>query len=61
MTVVHVFTGETLPHDAAAGLAPQVLLYPPARRGDLLRAAGLATWSSSSTATRTTHLGMRRS
>ena len=40
MTAVHVFTGETLPHDAAAGLAPGALLYPPARRGDLLRAAG---------------------
>ena len=40
MTAVHVFTGETLPHDAAAGLVPRARLYPPARRGDLLRAAG---------------------
>ena len=40
MTAVHVFTGETLPRDAAAGLAPAALLYPPARRGDLLRSVG---------------------
>jgi hypothetical protein len=40
MTAVHVFTGETLRHDAAAGLVPGALLYPPARRGDLLRASG---------------------
>jgi hypothetical protein len=40
MTAIHVFTGETLPHDAAAKLAPKALLYPPARRGDLLRTAG---------------------
>jgi hypothetical protein len=40
MTAIHVFTGETLPHNAAAGLAPRALLYPPARRGDLPRVAG---------------------
>lgn len=40
MTAVHVFTGETLRRGAAAGLAPGALLYPPARRGDLLQAAG---------------------
>jgi hypothetical protein len=39
MTAVHVFTGATLPRDAAAGLAPGAVLYPPARRGDL---AGVA-------------------
>lgn len=40
MTAVHVFTGETLRHDTAAGLVPGALLYPPARRGDLLRVSG---------------------
>jgi hypothetical protein len=40
MIAVHVFTGETLPRDAAAGLAPGALLYPPARQGDLLGVAG---------------------
>ena len=37
---VHVFTGETMRQETAAGLAPGALLYPPARRGDLLAVAG---------------------
>src|SRR6185312_11179363 len=40
MSVVHVFAGETLQRDAAAGLVPQALLHPPTRRGDLLGVAG---------------------
>jgi hypothetical protein len=40
MKAVHVFAGETLPVDVAAGLVPGVLRHPPARRGDLLGVAG---------------------
>jgi hypothetical protein len=40
MSPVHVFAGETLQRDAAAGFVPQALLHPPARRGDLLGVAG---------------------
>jgi hypothetical protein len=40
MSAVHVFAGETVQSDAVAGLVPQVLLHPPARRGDLLGVAG---------------------
>jgi hypothetical protein len=35
MTVVHVFTGSTLPCNQAAEIASGALLYPPAHRGDL--------------------------
>jgi len=37
---IHVFTGETMPHELSASLAPQAALYPPAGQGDLLRVAG---------------------
>jgi hypothetical protein len=40
MRTVHVFAGQTLQPDSAAGLVPGVLLHPPARRGDLLGVAG---------------------
>jgi hypothetical protein len=35
-----VFAGETLQRGVAAELIPEVLLHPPARRGDLLGVAG---------------------
>jgi TfuA-like protein len=40
MSAIHVFAGETLPRDELARFVSQVLLHPPARRGDLLGVAG---------------------